>query len=198
MIGVERRIFVPTTEAYARFYDSFTNNTGAQVTIIVTYESDLGSDSSTSLLRGGGDNTYISSDLYVITDDSTDGASGSDPVISLVHGQADAVSPVSTNQITYTQSYDLTIEDGETLSILQFASQTLSSPSALSSAITRALLLTFPSETTVEDLSLEERERTVNVALPINPLTDGEGFVWDINYTGTVIDGTDDAFDLFL
>jgi len=204
LIDVERRIEVPppVTGSWARFYDSFTNNSGSAVTITVVYESNLGSDNQTAVLRAGADTTYTAADRFIITDDSPDGASnnsgGADPVITLVHGDVDAVSLTPGFGSVYTQSHVFTLAAGETASILQFATQTTSSATALTEALADASRLTTPDEGALEGLTVAERERITNFTITRPDLIDGEGFVWDVLDTGAIDEGTSDAFDNFL
>ena len=44
-LDVSRKIYVSETEGYARFFDTFTNNTGAAITFDLSYSHNAGADS---------------------------------------------------------------------------------------------------------------------------------------------------------
>ena len=124
-LALARQIYVPTGGNWARYLDSVTNTSNATVTYTFTIETNLGSDSRTSVLRtSSGDRVLNTADRFIITDDSTNGAAGGDPVVTTYFGDGSRRADSATIQgddLTFT--YDVTLAAGQTASILYFAQQ---------------------------------------------------------------------------
>ena len=132
---VTRSIYVPDTPGagWARFMETVTNTSGSSQVYTLTIQTNLGSDSATSILdTSSGDTTFTTADTYLMTDDSVDGNGGAgsdtDPVVIQYFGNGrllpDSVTAPNPNGFdTYT--YNLTIGAGETVRFLSFGSQNL-------------------------------------------------------------------------
>ncbi|KYC46560.1 MAG: hypothetical protein APG11_01811 [Candidatus Methanofastidiosum methylothiophilum] len=85
-LNVQRKIFVPSTENWARYLEIIHNPTGSPITANVSVYGNLGSDYNTYILRtSDGDSDLEATDFWAVTDDFGDenGGVGSDP--SLAH-----------------------------------------------------------------------------------------------------------------
>lgn len=81
-LEVSRKVFVPTTEDWARYLEILHNPTTSPITAKVWVGGDLGSDSDTVILAtSDGDTTFETTDRWLATDDNCDGCG--DP--SLAH-----------------------------------------------------------------------------------------------------------------
>ena len=96
-----------------RVLDSFTNTTGAAITITLDYYTNLGSDGLEAVVREGpGQSVSYQTPLVI-----GNGCCGFDPVVAFTYGEGmgDVVPGA------FDLAYTLTIGAGETLSFLQFA-----------------------------------------------------------------------------
>ncbi|MBI5488409.1 MAG: hypothetical protein HY905_13835 [Deltaproteobacteria bacterium] len=85
-LTVTRKIYVPTTERWARFLEIFANPSGAAIAATVRIETNCGSDGSTVVTgSSSGDTTYTTADRWVTTDDID---AGGDPSGTSAHGVA--------------------------------------------------------------------------------------------------------------
>ena len=128
-LEITRSVYVPETgAAFARFPDEFTNTGGTALTITISIESNSGNDSAFAITdSSSGDTTFATDDHWVLNDD---GANLADPTVLHVFGDgtrpADAVttsvfSAAGDEGIGYT--FTLTIDPGETVSLLHFGVQ---------------------------------------------------------------------------
>lgn len=104
-----------------RVFDSFTNNTGSSIATTITYNTNLGSDGGEFVVTQGPTQTITFEDF------SGDGSPVGefDPVLAFTTGNNqftidNAVADVPSG--SYIISYDVTVDVGETLGLLQFAS----------------------------------------------------------------------------
>lgn len=125
-LSVTRDLFVPTDDTFARFIDTFTNNSASSLTQTISYSTNLGSDGSESVLgTSSGDLIVTSDDNWIATDDSS--ATGGDPAVGhLIAGSNASVRPSSFAQPSGSViwSYEITIPAGESVSLMSFAMQT--------------------------------------------------------------------------
>lgn len=133
-LSATRKIYVPTDANFARFLDSFTNPTGSAITATIAHTTNLGSDSSTSILgTSSGDTTLSANDSWVVTDDSS--VSGGDPAVAHIVAGAGFSSTSfgrSGDNISWTQ--EITVAPGETVSLLYFGIQNFNRTAALEGA----------------------------------------------------------------
>ncbi|MDK9693205.1 MAG: hypothetical protein OEL19_03010 [Sulfurimonas sp.] len=130
-ISLERKIYVPTgtTYGYARFLDSITNTGSTVQTFTLTINSNLGSDGNEQFkLTSDGGTTLEATDSWIITDDSLAGATGGDSAVAHVFNLAGATGVTTATytggNIAYT--YQLSLNPGETKSIMHFGVQSAS------------------------------------------------------------------------
>ncbi|MBI5501591.1 MAG: DUF4215 domain-containing protein [Deltaproteobacteria bacterium] len=129
-LTVTRKIYVPTTERWARFLEIFANPGGAAVAATVRIETNCGSDGSTVVTgSSSGDTVYTTADRWVTTDDID---SGGDP--SLNHnfwGPGAGVMPslvgnsvfdcAATNGVF--AEFNITVPAGGTVILMHFGGQ---------------------------------------------------------------------------
>jgi len=157
-VEVTRQVYVPEEAAFARFLDSYENTTDADVTVTVSMDTNLGSDSDTMVLdTSSGDATAADGDHWVITDDSTDGYGGYDPVVvHVMSGEGGAIGATSliageeySDDVTY--DYQLTLAPFETATLLQFAAQRWDPVDAAAIAAELSALLGLATEGMTDD-----------------------------------------------
>jgi PKD repeat protein len=193
-LEVTRKIYVPAGAGFARFMEVLHNPGASAVTQSITLDTNLGSDSGTQLIStSSGDQTFTTDDDWLVTDDS-DGTG--DPSMTHVFAGTGGTLrpssvPYSVGAFSYT--FDVTLQPGETKILLHFAAQSVNQADAL----TKAQSLVTLSGDALTLLDAEEIGQIVNFPTQSLPLTlnDGEGFHWDIQQNGNILDGTSDAYD---
>ncbi|MDD2885727.1 MAG: VWA domain-containing protein [Dechloromonas sp.] len=126
-VSITRKVFVPDTgTGFARYLEIITNTGSTATTFNVGISSNLGSDSSTAVLAtSSGDTVFSTTDRWIITDDSTTGLAGGDPVVAHVFGASGGLSPTSVTQSSDAISYNfnLSLAAGQTKIIMHFGVQ---------------------------------------------------------------------------
>ncbi len=191
-IDVQRRIYVPDSgpnpgSNFARYFDTFTNNSGSTVTFKIRFGSvmdgttshynDLGSDSATDIFdSSNGDTTWDLSDYWVVSDDSSDG--GGDPsLLHVIQGENSVEQVDWAMQAPYGSDFselawefqNLVLAPGDTISLLTVFGQDNTRAEAADEA---AYLLTKPLELTA---GLTENELGTVVNWAFCTLTDDDG-----------------------
>jgi hypothetical protein len=147
-VEVTRQVYVPQDAAFARYIDLYENTTAAAVTITISMKTNLGSNGSTTVLATSSGDTVVSAgDHWFVTDDSTDGYGGYDPVVVHVISGVDgavaattaAVGDPYSDNVTY--DYELTLEPFEQATMLQFAVQRYAPEDAIAAAEELSALL---------------------------------------------------------
>ena len=154
-----RKVYVSGTEGFARFLETFTNDTDEPVTQTVTIESGLNFDTELSFTSSG-DAEFSADDNWLVTDAGLSGF-GVPVLAHVIAGDAQRPSQASALGGIIRFSYDLTLAPGETQSILHFASQNQD----LFSALTKALDLTDFFLGALDGLSQDELRQVVNFNL---------------------------------
>jgi hypothetical protein len=138
-VEVSRRMYVPESggEGWARFLESFTNPTGAAVTVTITIKSNSGNDGWMNVIQtSSGDNVFTTSDRWIVNDDSADGnglyyyGGMGDPTVAHVFTDG-RMAPTSVGTTVFdaagnegiAYTYTLTIPAGQTVSFLHFVTQ---------------------------------------------------------------------------
>ena len=90
-VSVNRTIYAPADQNYLRYYDTFTNTTGAPLILTTIFGGNLGSDSDTTLSRtSSGDSTLTLGDHWAITIENgllnPAGPAENDPVVGVLFG----------------------------------------------------------------------------------------------------------------
>jgi len=118
-LDVTRSFFTLPGSKWARWADTFTNNTASPITTTINYDTDLGSDSCGII--------YYTPNTGNKALSSWDG-DASDRDIGIVFGNASSVDFLSDDDIgcadegsdTITVTYDVTVNPGQTITIVQF------------------------------------------------------------------------------
>ena len=152
-LNVQRKIFVPSTENWARYLEIIHNPTGSPITANVRVYGDLGSDSATYLIKTSSADysppllitnlglVLDPNNFWAVTDDLVDGGTSYDPSLAHVWD-----GPKGKDHIDYLRfySYDdleyfwnnVTIAPGQTVVIMHFAVQETNRANAISDAQT--------------------------------------------------------------
>lgn len=134
-VDLSRNIYVPSTEGWARFVDSATNNGPFPVTYTFSVYSDYGSDISTNVVATSSGDTVLSTEDRWL---HTNGGSQSSPEIGFVFGNStttDGPSSATVSGDDATVQHTVTIQPGETVSIMYFGVQN-TDPTALEAVLT--------------------------------------------------------------
>lgn len=146
-IQMQRKVFVPDNDAFARWLNYFTNTGGSPVTVTMVIANNLGSDSNTIITgSSNGNNTAETSDTWVTTFQNYSGTTSSDPRLGHVLQGPGATIPLA--GINFADGddnpfwgYTFTLNPGETKIIMNFA---VVQPSKAASATKSAQLTTLP------------------------------------------------------
>ena len=130
---VSRKIYSPD-DYYVRYLDLIENTSGTEQTVTVRVSGNLGSDSSTRIIAtSNGDNSFTTSDDYLLTDDSS--VSSGDPAVGLLFAGTDSeLRPSAVSLYSYDDyyvDYQLTIPAGERQILMSYAVQNYNRNSAL-------------------------------------------------------------------
>jgi Ca2+-binding RTX toxin-like protein len=200
-IAVQRQILVSdatiSATGFARFLDSFTNTTGAEVTITVTTQTNSGADGNLQFpLTSSGDTNLNANDTGFTT---SDGA-GPDTAAMIAFGEAGSLnslpSDVTRSGDAITVTHTITLAPGETRSLLQFATANNSDAEASSdlNAFTQNAV-GLNSIGALSGLSREEMLSIVNYTgfdQIVDPfeLRDSDGNLWTIDAVGRISSAT--------
>ena len=158
-LEVNRKIFVPTDDAFARFLEILNNPTTSDISVTVEILTNLGSDGFTNIIdTSSGDTTFTTADDFIVTDDFN---GGGDPTI--VHAFSCDGATVEPTQVSISRdnvrySYFVTVPAGERVIIMNFGSQNQNQATAAASALT---LLNLEGST-LASLSSDEIDDIVN------------------------------------
>lgn len=163
-LAVERRVFVPTNDEFARWTNTFTNTTGAAITFNMITGNNLGSDSGTTIVTSSsGDAAVTTADQWVTTFQNFSGNESSDPRLGHVFGQAGALEQIAGVSFANGDDnpfwhYNLTLQPGQTQSIVNFAT----GQPTRADAAAKAAQLTSLAGTAASCMSAQELAQTVN------------------------------------
>jgi hypothetical protein len=167
-LDVQRDIYVPTDDQFVRYVDSFKNTGEVPLTHRVRYFGFAGSYPSTQVTAtGNGDLNFAPDDNFVATDDSLDDGGS----LALAHVIMDGAGQVSLVETEIDSSYfigwsfDVTVNPGQTVRMMNFGVQQTTRASAQAQAAT---LVGLP-ETALAGLSEEVRASIVNFDVPTPP-----------------------------
>jgi amidase len=101
-VTVNRTIYAPADQNYLRYYDSFTNTTGAPLILTTVFGGNLGSDSDTTLSRtSSGDSTLTLGDHWAITFENAllnpAGPAENDPVVGVLFGNTSVLQAIASD-----------------------------------------------------------------------------------------------------
>ena len=175
-VEVTRQVYVPADAAYARFIDLIENTTDGTVEITVGVRTNLGSNGDTTVLAtSSGDDVVDADDDWLITDDSPDGLSGSDPiVVHVISGPGGDIGAASASvadpyydNVAY--DYVLTLGPFEQATMLQFAVQRYDPDDAIAAAEDLVALRDGATEGMTEDEIASLRNFDPAAAVPAEP-----------------------------
>lgn len=145
-LDVQRSVYVPADGNYARWFNSFTNPTGAAITVAVGTSNNLGSDSNTEITgSSSGDLASQVGDTWLTSFQKYSGTTSSDVRLGhVIQGAGAAVAPTIINFVNGNDNpywaWDITVQPGETVSIMNFAVGEYSKARAAASAADLAAL----------------------------------------------------------
>ncbi len=136
-LTVERDIYVPDDARFARYMEILRNDTDAPISTNVRIYGQFGSDGATNLIgESSGDGVFGPEDDWFSTDDNSDG--GGDPSMAhILSGFRARIEPTNAQQFSsddWEYDFDVTVEPGETVIIMHFATQNPNRAAALENA----------------------------------------------------------------
>ncbi len=145
-LTVQRKVFVPSNDEFARWLNVFTNTSGATIGFNMITGNNLGSDSNTAIsTTSSGDAVASTADLWVASFQNFSGTTSSDPRLGHVFGGPGAATPIS--GISFVNgddnpfwNYAMSLAPGETKIIANFAT---GQPSRAEAAAKAAELTAF-------------------------------------------------------
>ena len=123
---MQRKVFVPSTDSFARWLNIFTNTTGAPITFNMITGNNLGSDSSTRIVTSSNGNAIGEvGDTWVTTFQNYSGNTSSDPRLGHVfQGPGGSVGLTGINFVDGDDNpywtYTITLAPGQTKTIMNF------------------------------------------------------------------------------
>jgi len=172
-IKMQRKVFVPDNDAFARWLNYFTNTGATPVTVTAVIANNLGSDSNTVITgSSNGNNTAEVTDTWVTTFQNYSGTTSSDPRLGhVLQGLGAAVPLAGINFANGDDNpfwgYTFTLNPGETKIIMNFA---VVQPSKAAAAAKSSSLATQPPpNTALQCLTAAEQQEISNfgAAIPI-------------------------------
>lgn len=145
-LDVQRMVYVPADDGFARWFNSFTNSSGAPVTVGVGTFNNLGSDSNTRVTgSSSGDNVSDLSDTWVGTFQNFSGTTSSDPRLGhVIQGAGAPVAPTAVNFVDGDDNpltaWDITVQPGETVTLMNFVAPSYTKALAAAKATELAAL----------------------------------------------------------
>lgn len=167
-IRVQRKVFVPDNDQFARWLNIFTNTGGSPQTVTAVISNDLGSDNNTVVVTSSNGNASAEpTDSWVTTFQNYSGNTSTDPRLGHVVQGPGAVTPLAGihfangDQNPY-WGYTFTLNPGQTKIIANYVT---GQPSKAAAAAKSAQIAGLP-DTALQCLSSAERAEIVNFALP--------------------------------
>lgn len=165
-VQMQRKVFVPSSDSFARWLNYFTNTTGAPITFNIIIDGDnLGSDGSTQIVTSSNGNAIAEvSDQWVTSMESYSGSTSSD--VRLGHVFQGPGAPVALAGITFVDGndapfwyYTMTLAPGQTRIIMNFG---VGQPTNAASAAKSAQLAGLASATALSCMSAIEMSQVAN------------------------------------
>lgn len=173
-VQMQRKVFVPDNDAFARWLNYFTNTGGAPVTVTAVIANNLGSDSNTVIVTSSNGNaTAEIGDTWVTTFQDYSGTTSSDPRLGHVFQGAGA--PVPLAGINFADGddnplwgYTFTLAPGETRILANFV---VGQPSKAAAAAKATELAGLPPNA-LQCTTLAEQQDIANFAPLAQPVID--------------------------
>jgi hypothetical protein len=164
-VQMQRKVFVPSTDSFARWLNVFTNTTGAPITFNMITSNNLGSDGSTLIVTSTNGNAVAeTSDTWVTTFQDYSTGTSSDP--RLGHVLRGLGAPVGLTGVSFADgddgpfwSYTITLAPGQTKTIMNFA---VAQPSKAAAAAKAAQLALLAPPASLACMSAVEASQVVN------------------------------------
>jgi hypothetical protein len=190
-LDVALRVDTLATGPYARFYYTFTNNTGAPITAKIRYFNDYGSDAATAIKStSSGVNARSVNNLWMVTDDGSD--TSDDPANLTVYRGIGGQVPDEVASKYFDDSIDddylnvdftVTVQPGQTVALLFF--QGIFPTTAEAQAASAAFSTTLGSDFTA-GLTADELARVVNFSFAQPPaITSPNAVTFTVGTAGT-------------
>ena len=166
-LSVQRKVFVPTNDTFARTLNSVTNTTGAPVTFTLMTDNNLGSDSNTRIVSSSsGDNVATLADNWVTTFQNYSGTTSTDPRIGHVLQGPGAGTPLSIINFVDGDDnpfwgYSVTLAPGQTRIIMNF----VTALGTKAAANAKAAAITALPASTLQCMSVTELSQVTNFAV---------------------------------
>lgn len=173
-IEMQRRIYVPETEGWARFIETAINLSNQEQTYTFELRTTFGSDGDTvTVSTSSGDAVLDTADRSFINDDGD--LAGGDPLVGIAFTDGtrapDSISYTLTDRVT--QQYEVTLQPGESASIMYFAAQSYDL-AALENLMT--VLRSAPTDAMLEGVPASIADSVINY--------DFEGYFEQVDYFG--------------
>ncbi len=170
-IQMQRKVFVPDNDEFARWLNYFTNTGASPQTVTMVVANNLGSDANTVIVTSSNGNaTAETSDTWVTTFQNYSGTTTTDPRLGHVFQGPGAAVPLAGINFANGDDnpfwgYTFTLNPGETKIIMNFG---VALPSKAAAAAKAAQLVSLP-PSSLQCMSTTERNQVVNfaAALPI-------------------------------
>jgi hypothetical protein len=167
-IQVQRKVFVPDNDSFARWLNYFTNTGATPQTVTMVVANNLGSDTNTKVVTSSdGNNTAAVTDSWVTSFQNYSGTTSSDPRLGHVfQGPGAAVPLAGINFVDGDDNpfwgYTFTLAPGETKIIANFVT---GQPSKAAAAAKAAAIVALPA-TTLQCLTVAEQNQLANFQPP--------------------------------
>lgn len=145
-LDVSRSVFVPADQNYARWINTFHNPTMAPITFATGSANNLGSDANTIITTSSdGNSTAEVTDTWIASMQNYSGTTSSDVrLANVIQGPGASVAPSAISFVDGDDnpdwSWDLTVQPGETISIMNFVVGTATKADAAATAAKLAAL----------------------------------------------------------
>jgi hypothetical protein len=163
-LQIQRKVFVPDNDSFARWLNSFTNTGGTSMTVTAVIANNLGSDSNTTVVSSSdGDATAEVTDTWVSSFQNYSGTTSSDPRLAhILQGPGATVPLTGINFVDGDDNpfwgYTFTLAPGETKILLNFV---VGQPSKATAATKAASLTSLPGSA-LQCLSTTEQQEMAN------------------------------------
>jgi hypothetical protein len=169
-LNVQTQYYFDTTRALVRSLYSFTNPTGAPITVTVDYDNNFGSDGNTILTgSSNGDAVFDAGDRWFSSMENWSVGTSGDPRMTYSrYGGTPAVTPSSTPSIpaagvgSYRDQYTLTVQPGQTVRLMMFMELNNTVAASIASGATFTDLTSVQSAGLLTGLSAQQISEIVN------------------------------------
>jgi hypothetical protein len=164
-VQMQRKVYVPSTDSFARWLNIFTNTTGAPITFNMITGNNLGSDSNTTIVTSSnGNNTAEVADTWLTSFEAYSGNTSSDVRLGHVfQGPGGSIGLTGINFVDGDDnpywSYTITLAPGQTKTIMNYG---VGQPTNAASAAKAAQLVLLASPASLACMSAVEASQVAN------------------------------------